>query len=184
MAYENIFDLLSNVFMTAGVPALLIGGYAVNYHRFTRTTGDIDFLMVEKDFDEKAGPLFEEAGCEQISRSKLFVTLKSRTQPFMYIDIGFVNRETLVRMIQDGKETEMMGRRFVVPSLDHLIALKLHALKNNPEVRERWDLRDILELIEVNRVNVETDAFRELCLKYGTETLYLKIKEHASKWKS
>lgn len=72
-------------------------------------------------------------------------------------------------MIQDGKETEIMGRKFTVPSLSHLIALKLHALKNNPEVRERWDLRDILELIKVNRVNVETDAFQDLCLEYGTE---------------
>lgn len=86
MEERTLFDLISEIFQKANVSAILIGGFAVNYHQFSRTTGDIDFLMTEEDF-EKTQPLFKEAGCEEVSRNKLFVTLKSRIPPLMYIDI-------------------------------------------------------------------------------------------------
>ena len=65
-----------------------------------------------------------------------------------------------------------------MPSLQHLIAMKLHAIRQNPTQREPKDLQDIFELIAENGVNVQEKSFRELCLKYGTQELYQKIVGH------
>ena len=60
----------------------------------------------------------------------------------------------------------------MIPSLFHLIALKLHAVKNNPLGREFIDLRDIVSLIEKNHLNVKDEAFRDLCITYGSKEIY------------
>ena len=74
-------------------------------------------------------------------------------------------------------EAQVMSEKFRVPSLNHLIALKLHALKNNLPHRELRDLRDIIELVKQHKIDVKTESFRNLCQKYGTEEVYKKICE-------
>ena len=66
-------------------------------------------------------------------------------------------------------------QKFIVPALEHLIALKLHSMKHNPKLRENKDMPDIVELIKRNNVKVKSKEFKELCLKYGTEGFYKKI---------
>ncbi len=41
-------------------------------------------------------------------------------------------------------------------------------LKHNPKLREYKDMPDIIELIKVNKVDVKSAEFKELCLKYGS----------------
>lgn len=67
----------------------------------------------------------------------------------------------------------------MVPSVNTLIALKLHALKNNFKLRENKDLSDIIELIRINKISYKTKEFKELCLKFGTEEIYQKIFERS-----
>ena len=81
------------------------------------------------------------------------------------------DEETLKKISEEGKETKISGLLFKVPSLLHLIALKLHAIKQDPR-RELQDLQDITELIRRNKINVKMPAFRDLCLKHGSERLY------------
>lgn len=120
MPYDHIFHLVSDVLRHAGVQAVLIGGFAVNFYQFSRTTGDIDFLMTGEDY-QRAHPFFAKAGCRQIFQSNLYVSLKSELSPLMPIDIGFVDRKTLEGMIREGKEAVIMECKFVVPSLNHLM---------------------------------------------------------------
>lgn len=183
MKYENIFHLLSEILKETGVSSLVIGGFAVNHYHFSRTTGDIDLLMTEGNF-EQIWPRLEKTGCKQVFRNKLFVTLQSEVPPPMAIDIGFVDSETFLKMVKEQEKTEIAGYPFTVLSLNHLIAMKLHAIKNNPEGRERWDLRDILELIKANRVDIKDPHFRDSCVKYGSEEIYKKILQGSGKWKS
>lgn len=166
MKYPNVFKLVSSEFNQAGVPFLLVGGFAVNAHQVSRSTRDIDFLIAEEDYP-KVLPLREDV-CARLKSDELF---------FIDVDILFVDRETLDEMLKEAKEVAVRGEKFKVPSLGHLIAMKLHALKNSEGEREYKDLLDIMELIHKNRVDIDSDKFRDLFLKYGTEELYLKIKE-------
>jgi predicted nucleotidyltransferase len=73
------------------------------------------------------------------------------------------------------KEVQIEDLSFLVPCLDHLLALKLHALKHGPSRRGYKDLMDVLSLVDANRIDVRSDKFRSLCHKYGDAKIYERI---------
>jgi len=176
MKYPTIFHLISAVFDKGGVTGILVGGFAVNYYKVTRQTADVDFLITEEDFG-RISSLLEKEGYEQDYRQKVFVRLKADKLYLMDLDFMFVDKETLDKIIKEGKQISIAGQRFIVPSLMHLIALKLHSIKYNPRLRENKDLSDIVDLLRINKIKVKNNEFKNLCLKYGTEELYNKILE-------
>lgn len=183
MKYLNIFDLLAKEFKKANIPFVLIGGFAVNYYKVSRFTGDVDILIDERNF-KKVLPLLEQAGYKEVTKQHLFARFVNDDLNFMDLDLMFVDEKTFSGILREGKEVEIEGRKMVVPSLNHLVALKLHSLKNNPDHREDPDLKDLARLIQENQVDVAKNDFRELCLKYGTQELYEKIQGIVKPWKS
>jgi hypothetical protein len=93
----------------------------------------------------------------------------------MDLDFMFVEKDTLYKIVKAAKTVNMDRQKFLVPSVQHLIALKLHAIKCNPKTRAFKDLLDIIELIKANKVDIKSADFKELCLKYGSGELYDKI---------
>lgn len=176
MEYPNIFHLISDIFTKAKVSCVLIGGFAVNYYKVSRQTADIDFLITRDDF-QKISSLLEEKGFKKDDIQEVFARLIGKESYLMDVDFMFVDKETLHKIGQAGKEISIAGQKFIVPSLNHLIALKLHAIKYNPKIREYKDLADIIDLIRTNKLNVKDAELKNLCLKYGTEELYKKILE-------
>lgn len=176
MGYPNIFHLITDIFAKTNVTAVLIGGFAVNYYKVTRQTADIDFLIIKDDF-ERILSLLEEEGFKKDYAQEVFARLIGDKPYLMDLDFMFVDKETLDNIINEGKEINIAGQKFIVPSLNHLIALKLHAIKYNPKIREYKDLSDVIELIKINKLKVKNEEFKNLCLKYGTEELYHKILE-------
>lgn len=176
MEYPNIFHLISDIFAKTGVASVLIGGFAVNYYKLTRQTADIDFLITKDDF-ERIFSLLEKEGLKKDYAQEVFARLTAEKPYLMDIDFMFVDRGTLDKIIKEGKEISIAGHKFIVPCLNHLIALKLHAIKYNPKIREYKDLSDIIELIKANKLKIKDTEFKNLCLKYGTEELYHKLLE-------
>ena len=176
MKYPTVFHLISSVCSSKNISLCLIGGFAVNYYKVTRQTADVDFLITKNDYD-KILSLLEEEGFKQAYAQEVFARLTTEKSYLMDLDFMFVDRETLDKIIREGKQISIAGRKFIVPCLLHLIALKLHAIKYNPKIREYKDLTDIIELIKINKIDARGDEFKNLCLKYGTEGLYHKILE-------
>ena len=176
MNEPSVFHLIGEITHQKDVSCVLIGGFAVNHYRVTRTTADIDFLITKEDFEEISDVL-KKAGYKQESSHENFAHLKSGRVSLMDIDFMFVEKETLSKIIQESQNLTIARQKFRVPSLNHLIALKLHAIKYNPKLRFTKDFPDIVNLIRKNRVDVDDKAFQEMCLKYGTEKLYQRILE-------
>lgn len=173
MVDKNIFYLISKIAEKTGIRCVLIGGFAVNYYKVARQTADVDFLTTEDDFEKILGMLKEE-GFKVEFRNEVFAGLSAAKGYIMDLDFMFVEEDTLDKIIEEGKIASIGKQKFTVPSVRHLIALKLHAMKYNAK-RQYKDLLDIIELIKANKVNVTDSDFKELCLKYGTEELYNKI---------
>lgn len=176
MAYKSALHLISDITKKTGTPCVLIGEFAVNYYGFSRQTADLDFLITEEDF-KKLSSLLEEAGYKKDFSQKVFIRLKSNKLYLMDIDFMFVDRETLDKIIEDGKEIIIAQNKFIVPSLNNLIALKLHSLKYNFKLRQAKDLPDIISLVKINKLDAKGKKFRQLCLKYANEEIYRKILE-------
>lgn len=169
----SIFKTLANIFKQTGVTAVLIGGYAVNAHKVTRHTVDIDFLIFRDDFDKVFREL-EPVGYAIAHRQDAFVQLTGkglRDIDFMLSDV-----ETAHAMYKSGDQVTIAGEEFVTPNLNNLISLKLHSIRWNPH-RELVDLPDIILLLQANDVDIESADIRMLFDKYGTPELYRKARK-------
>lgn len=154
---------------------MIVGGFAVNYHRVQRNTGDADFLVADRDY-EKVRTILESAGYQLTDKQDLVARFSHDEPFFIDVDIIFTDEKTLKEMIEASAEASVRGEKVLVPSLDHLLAMKLHALKQGKERREPKDLGDVLDLMEKNGMDVDSDRFRALCMKYANEEVYEKIR--------
>ena len=178
MKYPNCFQMISSEFRKAGVTFLLVGGLAVNQHKYARATLDADFLITE-DAYQKVLAILEAGGYRLVDKQNLVARFVHEEPFFMDVDIMFTDEGTLKEMLEEAGKVTLRGGQFLVPSLDHLMAMKLHALKQGARDREFKDLGDILELVRANRIQVDTDRFKNLCLKYATEEIYERISRAA-----
>lgn len=176
MHERSIFHLISDLTDAEGISCILIGGFAVNYYRVTRQTADVDFLITKDDFDKIVG-LLEKAGYKKAALQENFAQLQSSRLSLLDVDFVFVDPATLTKIKREGKTITIAGQKLLVPSLSHLIALKLHSIRNNPKVRLMKDLPDIVNLMRINEIDARSKTFEALCLKYGTPELYQKIRE-------
>lgn len=180
MTERSVFHLISDFTHEQRVPCVLIGGFAINYYKVTRQTADVDFLITKEGFDKIVG-LFEKMGYKKSLSQENFAQLESSRASLLDVDFMFVDKDTLAKIMKEGKQFKIVGQTFTVPSLYHLIALKLHSIKYNPKIRLTKDFPDIINLIRINEVNVKDKKFKEICLKYGSTDIYNKIIE-AIKW--
>ncbi|MBD3315071.1 MAG: hypothetical protein GF344_04735 [Chitinivibrionales bacterium] len=169
----SIFKKLANIFKQTGVTAVLIGGYAVNAHKVTRHTVDIDFLIFRDDFDKVFKEL-EPVGYAIAHQQDAFVQLTGKG--LRDIDFMLSDAETAYAMYNTGDRITIAGELFVTPSLGNLIALKLHSIRWNPH-RELVDLPDIILLLQANDVDIESAEIKVLFEKYGTPELYQKAQK-------
>lgn len=174
MTGHTIFKLISDLPTKVGVRCVLIGGFAINYYKVTRQTIDIDFIIDKEDLS-KVSDYLKKAGFKLDFLHDNFARFKGNDYYLLDVDFMFVDKETLDKIINEGKEASVAGQKFIVPSLNTLIALKLHAIKCNQKLREHKDMPDIISLIRTNKIDYKSKDFRELCLKFGTEDLYNKI---------
>ncbi len=149
---------------------LLIGGYAVAAHGHTRATFDVDFLVRRADqsiWHER----ITAAGLKLLGASQAF-SQYHQPQGGDGLDLMFVEDATFDPLWQASEERDLAGRRTRIPSLDHLIALKLHALKQTLPHRTAKDAEDVEVLVRRNRIDLRQPKYEQLFLKYGNREIY------------
>ncbi len=136
---------------------------------FGRVTYDVDFLVDQADREawyERA----KNAGLTVLFESSAFTQFSQKDG--LGFDLMFVKRETFEKMWAESKDAEFAGARARIPSLDHLLALKIHALKNQPPQRTGKDAQDVEKLAVLNQLDLTEKKYEELFLKYGTREIY------------
>ena len=93
------------------------------------------------------------------------------------LDLMLVNDETFQKMAAQSKVTHFDEMAAHIPSLEHLIALKLHALKQELRHRHILDFDDVMNLVLKNGINVEESHWRDIFEKHGTLDLYERIRK-------
>jgi Nucleotidyl transferase AbiEii toxin, Type IV TA system len=150
---------------------LVIGGHAVNLYGFSRETADLDFLVCSDDRPSWTA-LFTELGYRIFSESQNFVQLASDKETGWPVYLMFVRPATFQPTLEDSRVMEFYGSTARVPTLEHLIALKLHAIKNTQAHRFLKDFLDVENLIRTNNLDIKSENIRRLFEKYATLELY------------
>jgi hypothetical protein len=104
-----------------------------------------------------------------------FVQLAPPTAAHWPVDLLLVAEPTLAGVVAETREVDLGARRVRIPSLEHLLALKLHALKHARPPRDLKDLTDVVQLADANALDVRAEPFRALCLKYATPEIHDRI---------
>jgi hypothetical protein len=152
------------------LPFLIVGGYAVAAHGHTRATFDVDLLVRRADHDAWFARITA-AGLTLFGESAAFAQF---TQPGGGdgLDLMFVGNPTFDGMWQASEERSFGEVRARVPCLDHVLALKLHALKQSLPHRTSKDADDVAILVRRNGVDLRDPHYEQLFLKYGTREIY------------
>lgn len=148
-----------------GIRVFIVGGYAVNAHGFSRMTQDSDCLIVADDL-KKADEVFREDGFIMSRKLQSHARYFNADCVPPLVDVLLVNESTFGKMWPERIACEFHGHALQIPRLDHLFAMKLHAIRNQPD-RVSKDLLDICELIKVNPGVVSRERLTELCHQFG-----------------
>jgi predicted nucleotidyltransferase len=153
---------------------LVIGGLAVNHYGYSRDTSDLDFFISQSDRADWM-KLLHDFGYASHNDGGNFIQYNPPAQNAWPVDLMIVQEQTFSPILTASRDADLFGVKTRVPSLEHLIALKLHALKFTRMSRFLKDFLDVEYLIRLNRLDVRSKNIRALFDKYGTPDLYDKI---------
>jgi hypothetical protein len=169
---NTIFDIVAHRLPAAGVEALLIGGFAVNYHGYTRNTLDVDFMIVAGQADLVRRAMTDAGFTNVVFEDN--VTLYRAPDCPLRADFLNVDAETHQKLLSNAVTADVHGHRLSVPALRDLLAMKIFALSSQPARRRAKDLPDIAWLCVLHDLDVEADI-RPLCERYGTPEVFAMI---------
>jgi|SRR6266850_2150303 len=153
---------------------LVIGGLAVIFYGYSRDTADLD-LLIRRDSQPAWLELLGRLGYHLNHDAETFIQFLPPAEGAWPVDLMLVKNPTFDSMHAAGLEVEMFGTRVRIPALDHLLALKLHALKHTHIGRFSKDFLDVEGLVRVNRIDMNSKKMKRLFEKYGTLDLHEKI---------
>jgi hypothetical protein len=168
---RTLLEFLAHEAPSRGVRFLVIGGWALEAHGFARQTVDVDCLIAEPEL----------ARLDQLLSGSGFVALAStenfrryRHQTLGYLDVLLVDAATFEKLFRASQPFTVGRIVLQVPSLSHLIALKLHAAKND-HARELRELTDIEQL--ARRGSMPADELKRLCAQFGPPDIWDKLSQ-------
>jgi hypothetical protein len=168
------FEAICRQAADAGLPFLVIGGYAVMAHGFVRATDDLD-LLVQNDRRDQWRGLVERLGLKVRQEAAAFVQFDALPGGGLPVDLMLVSEAVFDQMRAEAQPATVAGVTFGVVSLLHLFALKCHAIKHGKPLRRIKDTEDLIQLIGINRLDLNEPGLRATILKHGTQELYEKL---------
>ena len=162
----GVLDVVGQELDKLGVRWAVAGGLALQAYGWSRVTQDID-LVVEATARAGVVARMEELGYETLYASEGFSnhlhSVKSRGR----VDCIYVEAPTADQLFADCRRLDWSGGRTMkVPSPEHLVAMKVHAIRNDASRMFR-ELADIDYLMRLPGVDGERlrDYFRSAGLE-------------------
>jgi hypothetical protein len=152
----------------------IVGAVGLHAYGLTRATADLDFVVEERGRPDLIRFL-ESLGYESVHVSEGYSNhvhpLGSRGR----IDFVYVDEKTAEILFEDARSLDVLpGRKALVPRPEHLAAMKVLAMKNDPArtFQEMSDIRYLLTL-----PGVDAQKIRDYFVKHGLESRFDEIQK-------
>lgn len=162
-------------FEREGIPLLLAGGWAVCHHGYSRLTLDVDWVCPRLQ-ESAAVELMDKIGFTKKTEGMASRFKNRKHAAFPYVDLIWVDESSFAKMAEPDS-TETQKQMVPVINFRALLAMKLHALKNDQE-RDHKDLLDIRLLLKYGHTRIPDEEFKALCERYAGPGAYDKIKSN------
>lgn len=173
MDIEAVAGEIRAFFESRNEPLYVVGAVALVALGIGRQTEDLDFLA-RKSFSSAVIEFMERSGFETLHRSPGYSNHLHPEAARGRVDFIYSNDETIERIGAQAREVVVGDLSFRAPSPEHLAAMKIVAMKNDP--KRTWkDLRDIHLLMSLEGVDLE-EVERQF-EKHGMLERYEQIKE-------
>ncbi|MEW6186828.1 MAG: nucleotidyl transferase AbiEii/AbiGii toxin family protein [Thermodesulfobacteriota bacterium] len=171
MTLKTQFNLMIEFFNQRNFDYAVVGAFALFAYGYTRATSDIDFIT-RNEYQDTIVRHLESLGFETLHRSEGFSNHLNPTEA-VRIDLVYIDPETAGIIFEASQRKTILGNlELSVVSPEHLLALKLFAVKNDPD-RKFKEFADIKELLKM--VEMEKDLVYESFKKYGLEDYFDEI---------
>ena len=172
MKFKDILQLLTNHFEQEKIDYALIGAFALKAYGYVRATQDVDFLVRNKHQDEIITYL-ESLGYETIYSSAGYSNHVNPVSKLGRIDFVYVKGQTAKDIFRGTRRLLILGDLSLpVISPEHLVALKVFAMKNDPN-RALRDIADVEYLLRLPEIEME--EAKKYFEKYGQMDRYYDI---------
>ncbi len=161
------FKVLAEAQAEHGLRLLIVGGFAVNAHGFTRFTADLDCLIVTHELSALE-QVFLRAGFKRYPGSQVAAVFENPDARPSVVDVLLVNGSTFEKMWPGRVKAVFEGHEFAIPAIEHIFAMKFHAVRANWK-RQGKDLRDLHELVRAHPDVCTREKVVEWCRQFGPQ---------------
>jgi len=172
MRFGDVLREIAARMEAGGQSFALIGGLGLSSYGISRATLDLD-LLVPAEVQDFLVPFMEELGYETLHRSRGYSNHLHADPERGRVDFVYVQRETREQLFAAAKEVDGPGGvRVLVPRVEHMVAMKVLAMKNDPERRPQ-DMVDVAALLKVP--GVDRDEVRGYFEQHGLLELWREL---------
>jgi hypothetical protein len=146
-----------------GIPFAIVGALALHTYGYSRATNDVD-LLVGNETQDRLIDFLEKRGFETLHRSSGYSNHVHADPALGRVDVVYVDEDTRGKIFAEARLASLAGMSVRVPKPEHLAAMKIHAMKNDPSraFQEMADIQFLMRLPGVDR-----DQIREYFEKSG-----------------
>jgi hypothetical protein len=152
MDFVRVFDAVASFLEARGARLAVVGGLGMHGHGLTRATVDLD-LVTEAGVQGDLVEFLESRGYETLYRSAGYSNHLHPDRELGRLDLVYLDPETARRLFEGCAPRLRLGDRdALVPRAEHLAAMKVQAMKNDPS-RELQDMADVQALVRLPGVD-------------------------------
>ena len=148
MDFARVAELIAAHLEREGAALAVAGAFGLHAYGLSRATSDLDFVA-EARVREGVVDFLESLGYETLHASAGYSNHRHRDPALGRVDFIYVDAATARRLLaKPGARLRLGSRDLPVPRPEHLAAMKVQAMKNDPgrTFQEMADLRFLLQL--------------------------------------
>jgi hypothetical protein len=163
--FERMLKEVARFFEREDFNYAVIGAFALHAYGRSRATRDLDFVT-ESQAQQNLIAFLEGLGYETLHVSSGYSNHLHRDLAMGRLDFVYVSGNTSQQLFGSARKLLVLGEiSLPVPRIEHLVAMKVQAMKNDPErtFQEMADILFLMQLPGINKTEIR-DYFEKLGL--------------------